>query len=311
MTRPDFYGKKLRPATPTFLLIASTPDLEKPHCMKIFLPAFAALALMAPSKEMPAEATKATDFIRVERGGENVLLQPAAATYEKEGVKVTLLGAVHIADKAYFDDLNKRFKTYDRVLFEMIGGENLGAAAKSDEPKADAEKPGLSALGDVYKMVSSFLKLADQKTEIDYTAKNFVHADLTMAEFQKLQEDRGESLLGFAMNAAKNADPKDQPSTMALMTALMSGKTNQAKLLLMDALAGGDEAMAGIVQQSVIITDRNNKAIKVLDNQIAKGHKNLAIFYGAAHFPDMEKNLLGKGYKKSRLEWLTAWKVAK
>lgn len=279
--------------------------------MKILFPVFAALALVVSAREMPAEAQKATDFIRVEKGEEKVLLQPAAATYAKDGVKVTLLGAVHIADKAYFEDLNKRFKTYDRVLFEMIGGENLGAAPQPEEQKANEEKPGLSALGDVYKMVSSFLKLSDQKAEIDYTAKNFVHADLTMAEFQKLQEERGESLLGFAMNAAQNADPKKQPSTMALMTALMSGKTNQAKLLLMDALAGGDEAMAGIVQQSVVITDRNAKALKVLDSQIADGHKNLGIFYGAAHFPDMEKSLLAKGYKKTKQEWLTAWSVPK
>jgi hypothetical protein len=278
--------------------------------VKILLPVFAALTLLVPAKELPTETKKATDFIRVERGGDNALLQPAATTYEKDGVKVTLLGAVHIADKAYFADLNKRFKSYDRVLFEMIGGDKLGQT-QTQEQEGVEKKAELSALGNAYKMISTFLKLTDQKTEIDYTAKNFVHADLTIEEFQELQEERGESILGFAMKAAQNSDTKNQPSTIALMQALMSDNTNKAKLLFIDALAGGDEAMAGLMQQSVIITDRNAKALQILDVEIKKGHKNLGVFYGAAHFPDIEKSLLKQGYKKTRQEWITAWSVPK
>jgi len=276
--------------------------------MKTLLPVFAALSILSHAKEIVLPADKATDFIRVERSGKEVLLQPAAATYERDGVKVTLLGAVHIADKAYFTDLNKRFESYDRILFEMIGGDKL---AEIRQKEAEGEKVASSPLAKVYGMVSSFLELADQKSEIDYSAKNFVHADLTMAEYQKLQKERGESLLGFAMDAAKNADPANEPSTLSLMTALLSGNSNQAKLLLIEALAGGDEAMAGLVNPTVIITDRNAKALAVLDAQIKAGHKNLGIFYGAAHFPDMEKSLLEKGYKKTKQEWLTAWSVAK
>lgn len=275
--------------------------------MKI-LPLLVALTLPAIAKEMPAAEKNATDFIRVERTEKQVLLQPAAATYEKEGVTVTLLGAVHIADKAYYTDLNTRFKTYDRILFEMIGGDKLAEAQKQE---AEGKKIETSILANTYKMVSSFLKLADQKTEIDYSAKNFVHADLTMAEFKKLQEDRGESILGFALEAAKNGNAANDPSTFSLMTALLTGNSNKAKLLLIDSLAGGDEAMAGLVNPSVIITDRNTKALEVLDAQIKVGHKNLGIFYGAAHFPDMEKSLLQKGYKKTKQEWLTAWSVEK
>jgi hypothetical protein len=276
--------------------------------MNALLPVFAALSILSHAREIALPAGKATDFIRVERTEKEVLLQPAAATYERDGVKVTLLGAVHIADTAYFNDLNKRFKSYDRILFEMIGGDKLAGIRKKEE---EGEKVETSPLAKIYGMISNFLELADQKSEIDYSAKNFVHADLTMAEYQKLQEERGESLLGFAMDAAKNADPANEPSTLSLMTALLSGNSDQAKLLLIEALAGGDEAMAGLVNPSVIITDRNAKALEVLDAQIKAGHKNLGIFYGVAHFPDMEKSFLKKGYKKTKQEWLTAWSVAK
>ena len=294
-------AKTPRPQRP-HSLIASPRDLTNALHMKFFVPIFAACALIVSAKEPEV----ATDFIRVDRSEENVLLQPALATYEKDGVKVSLIGAVHIADKTYYTDLNKRFKTYDRVLFEMIGGDQLEKLRRQEAEGTKAEE---SPLGQVYKMVSSFLALADQKNEIDYTAENFVHADLTMEEYQTLQEERGESLLGFAMEAAKSTNIKTQPSTMALMQAVMMGDSKKAKLLLVDALAGGDEAMGGLAVPTVVISDRNEKALKVLDAQILKGDKNLGIFYGAAHFPAMEGTLLKKGYQKTKQEWLTAWTV--
>jgi len=273
--------------------------------MKNLLTFWALITLSAAAKELPAPEKKATNFIQVTHTEETALLQPAAVTYEKNEVKVTFLGAVHIADKAYYTDLNTRFKTYDRILFEMIGGEKI---AQIKKPEVEEKS---SPIANMQKMASSFLKLTNQKDEIDYTAKNFVHADLTMAEFEKLQKDRGESLLSFALEAAKNADATNDPSPLSLMSALMSGNADQAKLLLIDALAGGDEAMGGLMNPSVIITDRNAKALQILEAQIKAGNKNLGIFYGAAHFPDMEKSLIAQGYKKTKQEWLTAWSIKK
>ena len=51
--------------------------------------------------------------------------------------------------------------------------------------------------------------------------------------------------------------------------------------------------------------------MEVLDREIAKGGKKIGVFYGAAHFPDMEKRLLEKGFVRVKSQWLTAWKVAK
>ena len=41
--------------------------------------------------------------------------------------------------------------------------------------------------------------------------------------------------------------------------------------------------------------------------QIESGKKHLAIFYGAAHLPDMEQRLLKQGFKLQKSEWLKAW----
>jgi hypothetical protein len=44
---------------------------------------------------------------------------------------------------------------------------------------------------------------------------------------------------------------------------------------------------------------------------MAEGKKKIGIFYGAAHYPDMEERMLKQGFKKTAHEWLTAWDVAK
>jgi hypothetical protein len=48
-----------------------------------------------------------------------------------------------------------------------------------------------------------------------------------------------------------------------------------------------------------------------MNREIAAGHKKLGVFYGAAHFPDMEKRLLEAGFKRVKQDWLTAWDIPK
>ena len=253
---------------------------------------------------LTAQADKATDFIRVDEDDKAARLQTGVTKYQKDGVSVSLIGAVHIADKAYYKKLNEEFKKSDRLLFEMIGGEKMGQLQK--EGAAD-----VSMLAKTYGLVARFLNLAEQKKEIDYSAKNFIHADLTLKEFETLQEERGESILSFAMKAAAEAEEQPQLSPERLMQALLSGNSNGVKLEIVHSLGKGDEQMGGLIGQSVIITDRNKKCFEVLDQQIKKGSKNLGIFYGAAHFPDMEKTLLERGFKKESHNWLTAWNIPK
>ncbi len=274
--------------------------------MKIAAYFLAALPLLATAKEVPDPTNQASDFIRVHRSENQVLLQPAAVTYQKEEIKVTLIGAVHLADQAYFEHLNQHFKTYDRLLYEMIGGERFAEPGKQNTEKKKV-KP--TPLADTYQLLSDSLELAEQKNEIDYRAKNFVHADLSFSEYRKLQKKRKESLLSFALEAAQHIEPTNDPSPQSLTEALMAGDSRKAKLLLIDALAGGDEAIANLVHPSVIITDRNAKALQVLTSEIKKGHQNLGIFYGAAHLPDLEKSLRALGYQKTKQRWITAWSL--
>ena len=81
-----------------------------------------------PSRPLEKEMAKrlATEFLRVERDDDDEpktlqtsIVRYAPASGEGELV-VDLIGVVHIGDKSYYDELNKRFEDYDVVLYEPV-----------------------------------------------------------------------------------------------------------------------------------------------------------------------------------------------
>lgn len=53
---------------------------------------------------------------------------------------------------------------------------------------------------------------------------------------------------------------------------------------------------------------RNQKALSVLGQELKRGHRKIAIFYGAAHMLDMEKRLVRDyGVQFSGQAWVPAW----
>lgn len=258
----------------------------------------------------------ADSFIRVDEDDSAARLQTAVTRYEKDGVVVDLIGTVHIADKSYYESLNERFKTYDALLFEMIGGEGLAEAKDGivvpEDLAAPAKTKDFSGLGKIYGMVAGFLNLSGQKEGIDYTPENFVHADLTLQEFSEKQAERKESLLGFALKMAMTApESANAPDPDKLMEAVLSGKSELVKLEIVHTLGQGDDLIAAFMGESVIISDRNQRCIEVLNRKIDGGKKILGIFYGAAHFPDLEKRLIELGFERGKQEWMTAWDIPK
>ena len=297
-----------------------------------FLPFFPLVAVfllpVAAGEEQPAEKKgepgvkveaaagdqekEPTDFIRIHEDEKTARLQTSVTTYEKNGVRVDLIGAVHIGDKKYYEELNKSFKNYEVLLFEMVGGENIGNGnlPEREEGGGDIQTTFLRGMVDG---MSRFLKLSSQVQEIDYSPGNFVHADLTMKQFEKKQQENGESLFGFALAAAQQAQNQgvEQPNPARLLAALLSGNSDGLKLEMMKSLGQGDDQIAALAGNNVIIGQRNAKCLKVFRKQVKKGRKNIGIFYGAAHYPDMENRLLKMGYRKGKQSWMTAWDVPK
>ncbi len=258
-----------------------------------------------------------TDFIRVSETDKNVFLQTAVTRYTKGDVIVDFIGAVHIADKAYYNQLNKEFTNYESLLFEMVGGEAIKEHLKGNNQQAGKKDLQMSFLTGMYNTMTKKLDLTGQKDGIDYSKDNFVHADLTLQEFNDLQKKKGESLLKFAFKNAleqskgKGKGPKP-PSSVKLLKAMLLGTPNDLKMIIVDTLGGADDQIGAIAgKKSVIIGDRNIKCLKVMSDEITAGKKNIAIFYGAAHFPDMEERMIEMGYKQTNHRWLDAWKLNK
>jgi hypothetical protein len=74
----------------------------------------------------------------------------------------------------------------------------------------------------------------------------------------------------------------------------------------MSLLEGG--AGLGPTLDTILVKDRNEAAMKVLEREIKKGTKRIAIFYGAAHMPDFDRRLT-QDLKLTRgpVTWDEAW----
>ncbi len=222
---------------------------------------------------------------------------------------VDLVAAVHIGDSAYYQQLNSLFEKYDVLLFELVAPESVTV------PKGggNANRNPVSALQNA---MTGALDLQFQLKGIDYTRKNFVHADMSPEEFAKSMDRRGESLLqmffrGMGYSLARQNGKQSGLDEGDLLMALFN--KNRA-LALKRVMAGQFEDLEGQIAAlggkdgSTLITERNRKALAVLKKQIEAGKDRIAIFYGAGHMHDMQQRLKDEfGLAPISTRWLTAW----
>jgi hypothetical protein len=285
------------------------------------------------------------DYVRYVGDDKRGRLETVVVTMKKNDVTVELVGAVHIADPEYYKALTKLFTGYEELLFELVDGQRLkedfegGQAhkikkSKSPAPKAgsepapkadikpakhaDAEEeasPAIKFIGKMMHGVGSYFHFQYQTEGIDYHTKNFVHADVSMDEFLRMQDDKGESFLGLIEKAIeaqlevgshREAEPKGSQFLLALL-----GDSSGLKVAMARQLAVADDLVTAMEQGggSVIISDRNKKALEILDREVVSGRKNLGLFYGAAHLGDLEARLEKKGYQRTGERWITAWDI--
>jgi len=259
-------------------------------------------------------ADASTEFVRIAENDQNraTALQLAVTTYaprdERLGLSVDLVGAVHIGDPAYYEQLNELFETYDVLLYELV------APADAMVTQRVAKRKGLLSTTQVG--LTRLLGLSFQLDEINYDRENFVHADLSPSELKQSMEDRGESLYVYFWRLFYASVDNDAKAPLGLndiqkiSSVLSAGQDDSLKTLIAYEMTdmGQLQDVLGEDSGSAIIGARNQRAIDVLQREIAAGAKRIGIFYGVAHMPDLEERLLDQvGLEYEKTSWVDAW----
>ncbi len=259
-------------------------------------------------------------FVRTVKGDKKqvVTLQTAVVTYKASkgpytGAEVDLIGAIHIADKGYYKTLNDMFRSYDALLYEMVSDPDMVKELKNGNNK---DRSPVSALQGGMK---DMLGLSFQLDEIDYQAKNFVHADMNPDEFSESLKARQEGLMQFMMRSMGSSlamQSSKKGGDLNMLGALLSNNRELAMKRIfaeqMEQMDGQLAAISGEDGKSTLITERNAKALEVLKRELDAGKKRLGIFYGAGHFKHMHEELV-KQFQMQPVKtiWLDAWDMSK
>lgn len=233
----------------------------------------------------------------------------AAAADRRTPVEVDLVGAVHLGSRQYYDTLDRLFTDYDAVLYELVAPDNARVPRPGRKPSG--------AIGSAQQGLTKMLGLEFQLDQIDYTAKNFVHADLSPKEFDAAMAKRGESWWTMFTRVMRESSARagKQPSSdvgFGDLFGILFGQNRELRLRRLMAEQFTDmevlTAAFGGEEGSSLITDRNAAALEVLAEQIKLGRRKIAIFYGAAHMDDFDRKLKRDfGLQPRETTWLEAW----
>ncbi|OUZ99954.1 hypothetical protein BVC80_9069g70 [Macleaya cordata] len=183
--------------------------IKPPFCLKIRA-SFKEPIAEDDSTEQFLGSNSIADFMRFRRGIEksNGELQTAVVSYRKKFpwsllrpfLQVDLVSTIHIADKEYFEILQKELESYDCVLYEMVASrESLENRRKPAATKRLAGRSrGFNILGCIQRQMARLLTLDFQLDCLNYDGRNWYHADLDFETFKLLQIERGESFFSFA-----------------------------------------------------------------------------------------------------------------
>ncbi|NND97574.1 MAG: hypothetical protein HKN47_09635 [Pirellulaceae bacterium] len=258
-------------------------------------------------------------YLRVHKNDKGKLsaLQTAIVRYRGkkgtayEGRVVDLVGVVHIGQREYYLDLNNRLSKYDSVLYELVAPDGTRIRPEDLQKRR-------SLLASMQTGMKDMLNLEYQLELIDYMANNFKHADMSPEEFSKDLKRRGDSLwkMGARMMgaglASQAATGGDTGLLFALFSTERSKKMKQAmarQLVDIETVTAGMDDANG---DNTLIKGRNEKAFKVLREQLDAGKKNVAVFYGAGHLPDMAERLEQEfDMQPKKTTWLNAWDLTR
>ena len=259
---------------------------------------------------------------RIHQTDSHQQLQTPVAHYQRNEQSLSLIGVVHIADAAYYQALNTLFSSYDAVFYEMIASPQtvarLKSGAQQPQPQPDPapqaplkknapQKSSVSGLNNGYNLFKNMLALESQSQWINYSAPNFIHADMTLNQFEREMQKRNTTVMNEAVS---NLDVFSQIDQAVVMRAMLTGDPTTLKANLMTVLAASAAPRDENQPETILIHLRNEECLRIVSEHLQhQAPKKSAIFYGAAHLPDFHHRLTQDGWTLSETEWMNAWSI--
>lgn len=285
--------------------------------------------------------TLSNDYTRIVfRDGAPVSLDVAVIRYggknqaddgSSRDVQVDLVGAVHIADKSFYDELNALFKEYEVVVFELVMDPDVDIAEViRQEKELKKEKRNfnpLNFISYIQEDAAKALGLSYQMDGIDYLAPNLTRGDCSSVEFIQNLVLNGDIpfffvdlfIQSFSIDSLGRLEgafvalacSDDLRLTCKRLLAADLNESSVSDVKKETRALDGDNS--GTERQNIIIHYRNGKAFEALRQELQNGKSKIAVFYGAAHLPDLGKRLEEQLGLKRNPEpmWIQAWNLDK
>ena len=249
-----------------------------------------------------------------EGGGLDIAITDYAAT-DGDRPRISLVGVVHVADPIYFEALQRELdERYASVLYEAVKPADLTVVEWQQQAAERA-----SSVSSFQQELASWFGFVFQLHALDYDRSHFVHADMTTEVFN---EAGGAELLGEVDPEAAAADlPEGVKTTLDAVRALGQVALAEpgplrsiARKMFAETMGTTDigtslDMYPGL--EELLLDKRNAVVLERLDEVLPDAEGPIAIFYGAAHMPDLERRLRERGYERTGGRWLRAWALRK
>ncbi len=296
----------------------------------------AALAALATALVTgQAQAAPGDDFHGYPDETTLIVHKPAAHRYElltpiacyehpETGRQVDLIGMIHLAQPDYFRRINRLLGQYDKILFEMVGGEDVPELVRLlREPvttEEDLERIReisekvmksqhlISRINGWFQMrVAQRAGLSDQSSLIDYGRANMVFADMTAEQYDAaMNRDPNAVLKSFKELFLMEGMPLGDQIISTYQMLFGAEPAAQYSMLAFCSYPGPE----GEDENSVIIAQRNAVCVSVLDRETVDPQvKRVAVLYGALHLPGIDRMLRERGYRLRAVRWMRALEV--
>jgi hypothetical protein len=219
-----------------------------------------------------------------------------------------LVGVAHIGSKQYYTDIQSILDAQDVVFYEGVRSKLKPSAIPKINP--NGPKP-------IYQVLSDAIGLDFQLVDIHYDRPNWVNSDLTLEQLDALNKKSGKGKSTAFDMIEQILDPNSEQAkvTTQMINSLPASAKDALKIFLIEKLVKIDSMLISITDRAtmdVVLTARNQSVEKVFDTALAgPGHpKSVAVFYGAAHMPELRSAFAAKyGYKTAEQRWITMAKV--